>query len=141
MPVRVNATDASNKWLAHLSQATPEITAGVARVTKAPGQLAAAQAQKWLARTTASQAKFAANSAKVSLSDWQSAMTNVGIPRIAQGAQQKQDKFTNFMNGFLPYLQSGVTKVEAMPSVTLEDNINRATAMIRHNAAFKRPGS
>jgi hypothetical protein len=34
-----------------------------------------------------------------------------------------------------------VSRVEGMPSVTLEDNINRAVAMIRHNAQFKRAGA
>ena len=68
-------------------------------------------------------------------------MVNVGIPRIAQGAQAKQGKMQSFMTDFLPYLQQGVSRVEGMPSVTLEDNINRAVAMIRHNAQFKRSGS
>ncbi len=140
MPVRVDAATASAKWLSHLSQATPEITAGVNRVTKAPGAAAAAQSQKWLARVTAAQAKWASRVGAVSLASWQQSMINVGIPRVAQGAQQKQDKFTTFMNQFLPFLQTGVTKIEQMPSTTLEDNINRATAMIRYNATFKRTG-
>jgi hypothetical protein len=139
MPVRVSADQASQKWLTRLSGATQQITDGVNRVQTAPGSRAAAQSQKWFARLTAAQDKWKTNVSRVSLADWQNSMTTVGIPRIAQGAQQKQGKFTAFMQQFLPYLQQGVQKVDAMPSTTLEDSINRATTMIRHNAAFKRP--
>jgi hypothetical protein len=65
-------------------------------------------------------------------------MTNVGVPRVAQGAQAKQSKYTAFAQEFFPYLATGVQRIDAMPSTTLEDNINRAVAMIRHNAGFKR---
>ncbi|MGH3180401.1 MAG: hypothetical protein ACRDOE_00600 [Streptosporangiaceae bacterium] len=140
MPVRKTAQQSSDNWLQHLSSATPAITSGVQGVTKAPGQAAAAQKQKWLQRVTASADKFATQSSRVSLADWQNLMINVGIPRIAQGAQAKQSKYTDFASNFLPYLQTGVSKVDAMPSVTLEDNINRAVAMIRHNSQYKRTG-
>lgn len=139
MPVRTTAEQATSKWVQHLSAATQQITDGVQRVNRAPGQAAAAQSQRWFARLTAAQDKWRTNVGRVSLQDWQNSMVNVGIPRIAQGAQAKQGKFTNFMQAFLPYLQTGVAKVDAMPNVTLEDAINRSTAMIRHNAAFKRP--
>lgn len=138
MPVRATPTDATNKWVTNLSGATARVQAGVARVTEAPGRKAAAQSQKWLQRVTASQDKWARRVGSVSLQSWQQSMTDVGIPRIAQGAQAKQGKYTDFANEFFPHLERGVQKIDAMPSVTLEDNINRAIAMIRHNAGFKR---
>lgn len=140
MAVKTTPDQASSKWLSRLSGATQEITNGVNSVTKAPGAAAAAQSQKWLARVTASQQKWATNVGRVSLADWQQAMIQTGIPRVAQGAQAKQQKFTNFMQQFLPYLQAGVNKIDAMPSTTLQDNINRAVAMIQYNAQFKRSG-
>ena len=141
MPMRSNPQDATTAWVNHLSQATARITQGVQGVTRPPGQAAAAQSAKWLARVTASQQKWQTNVGRVSLADWQQAMTNVGIPRIAQGAQAKQGKMQAFMQQFLPYLQQGVQRVDTMPNVTLEDGINRAVAMIRHNAAFKKGGT
>lgn len=138
MPVRATPTDATAKWVTNLSGSTERIKAGVARVTQAPGQKAAAQSQKWLQRVTASQQKWQQRVGSVSLQDWQSAMVDVGVPRVAQGAQQKQNKYTAFANEFFPYLSQGVARIDAMPSTTLEDNINRAIAMIRHNAGFKR---
>lgn len=142
--VKITADQATQHWVRNISAATQDITTGVQSVTQAPGQAAAKQKSKWLARVTASADKWAARVGSVSLQDWQNSMINIGIPRIAQGAQAKQGKMNSFMQQFLPFLNQGVMQVSQMPSTTLEDNINRAVAMIRHNATFKRsntPGS
>lgn len=138
MPVKATTQDAVQKWLTNLGAATDRMTSGAQRVTKAPGQSAAAAADKWLARVTASKQKFATNVARVSLQDWQNSYINIGIPRVAQGAQAKQAKFAGFLDEFLPYLQRGVAQIDQMPNVTLQDGIARATAMIQYNAKFKR---
>lgn len=138
MPVKSSSTDATAKWLANLSAASGRMQTGAMGVTKAPGAAAAAAADKWLAKVTASKAKFAARVSSVSLQDWQNAYINVGIPRVAQGAQAKQSKVQAFFDEFLPYLQRGMATIDNMPSVTLEDGIARASAMIRYNAKFKR---
>lgn len=138
MPVKSSSTDATAKWLANLSAASGRMQSGAMGVTKAPGVAAAAAADKWLAKVTASKAKFASRVASVSLQDWQNAYINVGIPRVAQGAQAKQSKVQAFFDEFLPYLQRGMATIDNMPSVTLEDGIARASAMIRYNAKFKR---
>jgi hypothetical protein len=137
---KMNATNATAKWLANLSNSTTEITAGVNAVTTAPGQLAAAKVQTWLARIQASAQKWQTNVSAVTLQEWQQAMINVGIPRIASGAQAKQGKYLAFANKFFPYLESGVATVRAMPKVTLQDGIQRAVAMIQYNAKFSNKG-
>lgn len=138
MPVRSTPQAATAKWVANISAATDRMTTGAQSVQTAPGQLAAAAADKWLARVTASKAKFAANVGAVSLQSWQNSYINIGVPRVAQGANAKQGKMLNFMNQWLPYLQTGVATIDKMPSVTLQDGIARATAMIQYNAKFKR---
>lgn len=125
------------KWVAGLSGATAQITAGVNAVTRAPGAAAAANVQVWLARVQASAQKWQTNVGRVPLADWQRSMIEKGIPRIAQGAQANQDKMLAFNQKFYPYLETGMNKVKAMPKTTLQDNIQRAVAMIQHNAAFK----
>lgn len=137
---RVTPEQAAQKWSTRLGGATAEITQGVNAVTVAPGAKAAAQKQAWLARVQASADKWARNVSRVSLDEWKSKMINVGIPRIAQGATANQDKMARFMNEFLPFLDRGVATVKAMPKVTVEDGIQRAVAMIRYNAGFKRGG-
>ena len=138
MPVRSNPQAATAKWVQNLSAAADRMTAGANAVTKAPGQAAAAAADKWLQRVTAAKAKFATNVAAVSLQQWQQAYINIGVPRVAQGAQAKQAKVQDFMTQFLPYLQRGVATIDQMPSTTLEDGIARATAMIRYNSKFRK---
>lgn len=138
MPVRSDPAAAAQKWQQNLSNSQAAITRGVNAVTVAPGQQAAAAADKWLQKVTASQAKWKANVANVSLQSWQQAMTTVGIPRVAQGAQAKVGKMQNFMESFLPYLAQGVAQIDKMPSTTVEDGVARAAAMIRYNAKYKK---
>lgn len=138
MPVRSNPQAATAKWVQNLSAASDRMTQGAQAVTKAPGQAAAAAKQKWLQRVTQAADKFATNVGRVTLEQWQAAYINIGVPRVAQGAQAKQGKMLAFQQQFLPYLQTGVQQIDQMPSVTLEDGIARATAMIRYNSKFKR---
>jgi hypothetical protein len=141
MPVRSDPQTATAKWVSNLSNSTQAMTRGVQAVTVAPGIAAANAADKWLQNVTAAKDKFASRVRSVSLSDWQNAMTSYGINRVSQGATAKQAKMQSFMTEFLPHLKTGVQQVEAMPHMNLEDGINRAVAMIRHNAQFKRKGA
>lgn len=138
---RVTPEQMASRWAQRLGGATEAITAGVRGVTVAPGQAAARQRAAWLARVQQSADKWATNVARVSLAEWQQKMLDVGVPRIAQGAQANQDKMARFAQEFLPHLDRGVAQVKGMPKVTLEDSVNRAVAMIRHNASFRRGGS
>lgn len=138
MPVRATSASATAKWLSGMQGASDRMKSGALSVQTAPGVKAAAAADKWLAKVTQAKAKYAANVSAVSLQSWQNSYVNIGIPRVAQGAQQKQDKVTAFMDQFLPYLQNGLATIDKMPSTTIEDGIARATAMIRYNAKFAR---
>jgi hypothetical protein len=138
MPVRSDPATATTRWVTGMSNSTTAMQRGVAAVTVSPGQKAAAAADKWLMKVTGARDKFARRVGSVSLQDWQNAMTTYGINRVAQGAQSKQAKMASFMADYLPYLQQGVNKIDAMPKNTLEDGIARAVAMIQHNAAYQR---
>jgi|SRR6185312_5647262 len=138
MPVRATSASATAKWLSGMQGASDRMKNGAMAVQTAPGVKAAQAADKWLAKVTQAKAKYAANVGAVSLQSWQNSYVNIGIPRVAQGAQQKQGKVTSFMDQFLPYLSNGLATIDKMPSTTLEDGIARATAMIRYNAKFTR---
>ena len=140
MAVKSTPQNATAKWVSRLSGATTEIQQGVAAVTTAPGQAAAAKFNKWVAAMTnpTVQAKWRNNVAAVSLSDWQTAMTNIGIPRIATGAQAKQGKYQAFAEQFFPFLATGVAQIERMDDTTFEARLQRATAMMTYTHGFKR---
>lgn len=131
----------AQKWASNLGAATQSITDGVNAVSTAPGAAAARQKQAWVQRTTASADKWAARVSAVTLEDWRSATITKGIPRVASGAQQAQPKMQQFMQEFLPHVERVAQQVRAMPKLSLEDSIARATAQIRGNAQFRRSGT
>ena len=141
MPVRSDATAATAKWVANLSNATAAMTAGANRVTQSPGAAAAAAADKWLARVTAAKPKFVARVGAVTVDQWRQAYTSYGIQRVASGAQAKQGKMLSFQTDWLNYLQANMSKIDRMPTTTLQDGINKAVAQIQLNAQFKRGGA
>ena len=137
---RVSPQEGTQKWLTRLSGATAEVQSGIAKVTEAPGVAAVRSKAKYQNNVVAAFPKWERNTGAVSLQAWQQAAT-AGASRIAQGAQQKQGKYESFAQQFYPYLDQQVQKIKAMPNATFEDRVQRAVAMMRGNAAFKRnPG-
>lgn len=133
-----DATTVANLWASRLSASTPEITAGVNAVTQAPGARAAANVQGWIAGIQAAQDKWVRNVSAVTLSQWQSAMINKGVPRVSSGAQAAIPKMTQFMTQWLPHAESVAQQVRSMPKGTIDQGIARVTAQIRGNAQFVR---
>lgn len=124
------------KWSQNLGAAGPQIAAGVQSVKVAPGAAAAAQKQVWVQNTTSAANKWAANTAKVTKEEWQAAMINKGVPRIASGAAAAQPNFTQFMAKLLPYIDQQVSVLPARGD--LEQNIQRAAAFARGMSKFSK---
>jgi hypothetical protein len=130
-----NPADISARWAQGLGQAGDRIRDGVMGVTVAPGQAAAAQKATWVQNTTASADKWAANTGRVTKEEWQQAMIEKGVGRIAQGAQAAVPKFETFMGKLLPYQD---TLKRSLPQRgNLEANITRMNAWTRGMAKFK----
>jgi hypothetical protein len=125
----------AQKWASNLSASTQNITQAVQNVNVAPGQAAARQKTAYVNGVNASQDKWARNVAGVSLQEWQTAMINKGVPRIASGAAEAQGEFQQFMTRLLPYIANGVSTLP--PRGSLENNIARAAAMMRYMANFQ----
>lgn len=138
---RVTAQQGSDKWKSRLSAASADMQTGVDNVTIAPGQQAAAKRDKWLNGVTAAADKWQRNVRAVSLAQWQQSMKTIGIPRVAQGAQAKQQKYTDFAASFYPHLDRGVAQIKQMPDIDMEARIQRAVAMMRHNSTYQRPAA
>ena len=135
------AAEVAAKWASRLGQATQEMQAGVQRVSTSPGAAAAAKKQKWVARMTdtATQDKWARNVGAVSLQEWQQRMVDVGISRVSSGAQAAIPKVENTFTSLLQHIDAGVSRVRSMPDLTPTDREQRAIAMMRWNAQYKKP--
>jgi len=125
------------KWGTNLSASAPYITAGVDRVTTAPGIAAAAAAPTMLANFTQSvtSGAWAARVSSVPLSAWQSAMKTKGIPRLQQGIAQAQATKTGAISAFLSAVDAAVADTNALPRGGLEQNIARSVAFQRSMSA------
>lgn len=129
-----NPTQAAQNWASRLGASTQAYTDGVNGVQVAPGQLAAAAGDRWLANTTASLPRFKANSAKVTREAWQSAAITKGAPRLASGATAAQPKMETVFTKLFPAIKSAVGALPARG--TIDQNIERSRQFaLKMNAA------
>lgn len=123
----------AQNWVAGMTNANDKIRAGVQATMEAPGIAASTAIPKmranwiasidngtWLHRVTA-----------VTLQQWQQAMINKGLPRIADGVRAAQGKVQAFATVALPIYQQLQAQVHAMPKVTPADSENRVLAWMR----------
>lgn len=127
------------KYASRTSAATSDWLNGIQSTTEAPGQKAAAAADKWAARTAESKAKFAARAGATSLQAWQQAAA-AKQSRYSQGTQAGASKMVAFQSEFQPFQQAVTAKVRSMPSTTLEQRLERARVQAIETAKFQRRG-
>lgn len=134
---RVNSQQWLQKWSTNLNAAGPYIKSGVARVSTAPGQLAAAASDRMLAGVTASisNGTWQRNVSKVSLQDWQNAMVNKGIPRLQQGTAQAVATKGAKIDQLLSAVDAAASAANQLPKGGLEQGIARATTFMREMSA------
>lgn len=130
-----SASDAAQRWQQNFGASGQRWAAGVQSVTVAPGQLAARAKNLWAQNTAAAVDRFAANSAKVSLQDWQSTTVTKGQPRLASGAQAAQPKVEAVFAKLFPFIQNTVNALP--PRGDIEANINRAAMFARQMHTYK----
>lgn len=124
------------KWAQRLGAAGQAMTDGANALQTAPGALAAAQADVWLAKLQASRDKWIKRVSAVTLAQWRDSFITKGIPRVSSGAQQAIPKFTAFLTEFLPHVERG--RAALPPRGTIDQNLERARQMALHNATFQR---
>lgn len=135
----LNPTEVYNQWKAKLTGSTDKIKRGVAAVQVSPMAKAAAAKDKYLqgVMNAVDSGRYEEGLMSVSLQEWQRKMIDVGVGRIASGATAAEVKMTNFLSQLLPYTEQVSKSVQAMPSTSLEDNIQRAVATMRMMSQFK----
>ena len=137
--VMQDANTIATNWSNRLGQSTTKITAGVDAVSVAPGVAAARQKDVWANNVISAKDRWAKRVQSVSLADWQAAMKNKGVPRIATGATAAEPKFAAFMSQLIPHINAGLTKLP--PRGSYEQNKNRMNQWSDHMHAFKLSGA
>ena len=112
--------------------------AGVKNPKRSPTEAALSMKDTWRRKMALPETaeKWAKRRAAAGDEGWLAGIELKGADRWPQGTEFGSAKILDFMNKFLPHLAAGLNQVYKMPRVTLEDSINRAAAMIRHNAKF-----
>lgn len=139
MPVKVTPEQLAAKWGTRLKGAIEDMRRGIEAVTEAPGAKAAAKADKWQAAISSqdTKTKWARRIGAVTVDEWKRTMTEKGLPRVAAGVDNAQNKMQRFATQLIDHQNRGLVQIERMPDLTLEDSINRMAAWTRHMAKFQ----
>lgn len=131
--------EVADKWAKRLKGASAEMRAGVERVTEAPSSKAIAKQEKMLQNLIEAieSGRWAEALAEYGLTDWKKDMLEKGVGRVAGGVDASMDKQVKFFNWLMDRVDSGKSKIEGMPDLTLEDNIQRMVTYVQHMAEEK----
>ena len=137
---KLTPQEATAKQARNLKNSIQDITAGVNRVTIAPGQQAAAKSEKMLQNLTKSvqSGKWGRRVGAVPLADWQKAMNTKGVQRVASGIDAAAAKVQDFYTELFAFQAGLEQKIAGMPDLTLEDSLNRMTTWVRGMSGFQR---
>lgn len=137
---RLTPAEFQEKHARRLKGSIEDIRSGISRVTEAPTAQAAKKQDKMLARLTAKvqDGTWARRLNSVSLEDWRDKTLNKGLGRIASGIDAASGKVQDFAAQLLPAIDKATAKVKAMPDLTIEDSINRASTFIREMSNFRK---
>ncbi len=117
------------RWETGMRGSGARIEQGVNGVTEAPGAKAAAQADLWLAKVTASRDKWAKNVAAVSLGSWKESMIKKGIPALQNAVGLAKPKVQAMASKLIPAINAAVDTLPPR-GATLDENLLR----VRHMA-------
>lgn len=137
---RLNAREIAEKQVRNSQNAATDYVSGVKKVTESPMQKAKQKQDKLVQNfnQSVSSGKWAEGLDAVSLEDWRKMTETKGGQRYASGVKEAMPKTQAFLEEFLPFVEQVQQEVNAMPDMTLEDNINRMAANARALSRFKR---
>lgn len=130
----------ADKQATRLKGSVEEIRKGVDRVKDAPTAKAATKKDKYLSGVSqaVSTGRWQRGLMAVTLQDWQDAVKEKGLNRIAQGIDGARAKVVAFAEKLNAYQDNLKKEVDKMPDTTPEDRINKMTAWVRGMAKFSK---
>lgn len=126
----LNAADVAAKWSRNLGASGDQIRKGVNAVTEAPGKLAAKEVDRYLQGVQMNSKKWQKALEKVTLQDWQKAVIEKGLARIANGATAAKPKFEAFFREWITFLDGLQATLRANPRGGLAANIQRMVKVV-----------
>jgi hypothetical protein len=138
--VKKTGAEVAHKWAQRLKASTKEIEAGVDALTTNPFEQARKQKDKLIKNfiEAMESGRWDYEISKFSLEDFKKFMKEVGIPRIAKGVDMSLTDQEKFFNALMEHIYAGKATIDKMPLESLDDSVNKAGAMIRHMAKFKK---
>lgn len=136
---KLTPQEAQIKHARNLKASVSDIRDGINRVSTAPGQLAAAKADKMLMNLTeaVTSGKWARRVSAVPLAEWKQKAIEKGIPNIGRGIDLAAPKMVAFYSQLFPYQESLQARINSMPDLTLQDNIQKMIAWTEGMADFQ----
>lgn len=135
----LSADRVAAKWNRNLKNAIQDLKDGVDSVTVAPSARAVEKQDKMRANMIAAidNGSWAAGLSKYTLAQWKQDMKTKAADRIPGGADAGQHRMREFMSVALPHIESGLSKIQGMPDLTISDSKARASAWIDHMHELK----
>lgn len=137
--VRLSGGDITQKWMRNMGNAVNDIVDGINAVSESPAQKAIAAQDKMLQNVTQAitSGRWANQLGKVQLGDWKTKTAQKVRERLVGGVQAAQSKHQQFANWLVNRLNGVLPEINAMPDLTLNDSVARATRIITYMAEQK----
>lgn len=131
--VSLTAAQISENWQSKMKSAVSRITTGVNNVSTSPMEKAANAKEKWLTgiQNAANNGTWENGLRSVTLSDWKSRTINKVQTNLATGVDNAMTKRRTFDTWLVENLNQVLPEIDALPTTTKEDNINKAVAYMR----------
>lgn len=133
-----SAAKLAEKWKRNLQGAAQTMREGVRDMRSNPMEEAIKKKDLMRERLLAAidSGKWEAGLRSVSLADWKTMMTELGISRAVEAAAKKQDKVEDFLKEWLPVAEAISAKAKDMPSGTEQDALEKVRMMMQMSKAF-----
>jgi len=134
-----SASSITETWASRTKGSVSAIQAGVNAVTESPMEKAAAKKEKMKNNLMESinNGSWEKGLRKVSLADWKAKTSSKVAARLSSGVDNAMSKRTAFDQWMVNTMNSALGEISSMPDMTLEDNLNKAVAMMRYMSEHK----
>lgn len=142
MKINMSPDQISQKWNTRMKQSVTDIQNGINAITENPAEKAIAAKDKMLQGVTQAvqDGRWEAGLRKVTLADWKAKTAAKVGERLAGGVDGAMPKRREFDTWMVTTMNNILPTINAMPKMTIQDSINKATAMITamHENRYKK---